>query len=209
MHRLSNHMLSSVHYCNAIPSYFCAHIPILARFVNTEYTKEVLQGPDVLVALKLAAQPEGKPITYEALARSLGMSASGVHKSMQRAAEAKLINLKDRRVNRSALIEFLVHGIKYMFPPEVGRKQRGLHTAYSAEPLASRIASPSDDAMVWPYTEGTARGESLKPIYASAPLAASKDPALYELLACVDAIRIGGARIRQEAERLLRERLTR
>lgn len=168
----------------------------------------MLQGPDILLALKLATKPDASSLTYESLAQSLGMSASGVHKAMQRAAEAKLINLKERRAIGSALLEFLEHGVKYMCPASVGRRQRGLATAYSAPPLANHIAGASDEVIVWPFATGTTRGESLKPIYESAPFAASKDPALYELLACVDGIRIGGARVREEAMRLLRERIT-
>ena len=46
------------------------------------------------------------------------------------------------------------------------------------------------------------------PLYASAPKAATDDSALYELLAIVDALRLGGARERSVAADILRKRLS-
>ena len=60
---------------------------------------------------------------------------------------------------------------------------------------------------VWPDEEGTLRGQALYPLYPSAPLAARRDPRLYELLVLVDAIRMGNMREQQLAEDLLKERL--
>ena len=60
---------------------------------------------------------------------------------------------------------------------------------------------------IWPYTEGQVRGESFSPLYKSAPLAAKNDPALYELLVLIDAIRGGRARERDIAKKELTKRL--
>jgi hypothetical protein len=49
----------------------------------------------------------------------------------------------------------------------------------------------------------------LLPLYPKLPLAAMRDPALYELLALFDALRIGQAREREMARELLEERLKR
>jgi hypothetical protein len=54
---------------------------------------------------------------------------------------------------------------------------------------------------------GSALGTELIALYPKAPLAALADPALYELMALFDALRIGQARERELAGRLLRERL--
>jgi hypothetical protein len=45
------------------------------------------------------------------------------------------------------------------------------------------------------------------PLYENLPLAAVDDPRLYELLALFDALRIGQARERELAKKLLEERL--
>jgi hypothetical protein len=60
---------------------------------------------------------------------------------------------------------------------------------------------------VWPHPEGATRGVALEPLYPSAPVAALRDPALYELLALIDAIREGRARERKLAEDELRARI--
>jgi hypothetical protein len=105
------------------------------------------------------------------------------------------------------LLEFLVHGVKYAFPARHGSESIGMPTAYAAAPLNSKIVASSAAIPVWPDPEGSARGQALFPLYPSAPLAARRDPVLYELLTLVDAIRIGNVREQQLAESLLKERL--
>jgi len=80
-------------------------------------------------------------------------------------------------------------------------------TAHAASPLKGLIAQSDEPPPVWPHPEGAARGPRLDPLFPSVPGAASKDPALYELLALLDALRTGRARERQLAVRLLQERL--
>jgi hypothetical protein len=90
------------------------------------------------------------------------------------------------------LCEFLVHGLRYAFPPEWSGITRGVPTSYAAPPLSAQFAE-GDLPPVWPHSEGTARGEGLAPLYKSVPKAALRDQHLYEWLALVDAIRAGPA----------------
>lgn len=60
---------------------------------------------------------------------------------------------------------------------------------------------------VWKYANGSSLGYALSPVYKTAPLAAAKDPILYELLVLVDVFRIGRQREKSIAIRLLKERL--
>ena len=60
---------------------------------------------------------------------------------------------------------------------------------------------------MWPYAEGKVRGYAFAPLYRTVPEAALRDPALYELLALVDAIRDGRARERSLARQALEKRL--
>lgn len=98
--------------------------------------------------------------------------------------------LKDRP-NISTLEEFLVHGLKYAFPPEHGDVTRGVPTSYAAEPLRSELSLSNDLPPVWPWPEGDTRGVGLEPRYKRVPQAALRDSDLYQLLALVDAIRDG------------------
>ncbi len=165
----------------------------------------VLKPQDLVIALKLTLMGPGA-WTYESLAKDLAMSPSEVHGGVKRLIQAKLLT-PNRMVIRESLREFLAHGVRYAFPPTLGGKARGVPTAHAAEPLAARIQASDEDPPVWPYAEGTVRGQSFSPLYRSVPGVALKDRALYELLALTDAVRGGRARERELAAKMLGERL--
>jgi len=62
---------------------------------------------------------------------------------------------------------------------------------------------------VWPDPQGRQRGIAITPLHPAVPELARRDPELAERLALIDAIRMGDARIRGLAARLLGQRLTR
>jgi hypothetical protein len=168
----------------------------------------VLKPQDVYVALKIVAG-ESDRAPYSLLATELVMSPSEVHASVLRAQRCYLLHgprLKNRP-NFSALEEFLVHGLKYVFPPERGELTRGVPTSYAAEPLRSVIAQGNEPPPVWPYVEGKRRGIGFEPLYRTAPLAALRDRSFYEYLALADALRDGHIRERKLAENELHRRL--
>jgi hypothetical protein len=166
-----------------------------------------LKPQDVLVLLKLAAAPD-EHWSYPSLAADLGMSASEVHASIRRTAQSGLLNAAKRTPNRTALLEFLTHGLRYVFPAERGPLTRGMPTAHSAPPLRARLAASDELPLVWAARDGAVRGEGLAPLYRSVPTAARADGRLYELLALVDAVRAGRAREWELAVRELRSRLS-
>jgi hypothetical protein len=163
-----------------------------------------MQGQDIALLLKLAIQNEPQ-VQSKDLAESLFISPSEVSKSLKRSAESGLLHIANgkKRVNRSALMEFLSHGFKYVFPPSKGSLARGVPTAAAAEPLKSRFLEDGDPPEVWPYVEGKVRGISLAPLYKGAPKAALRDPKFYGVLALCDAIRGGRTRERNLAIELL------
>lgn len=167
-----------------------------------------LKPRDVVVALKLCTYPDARP-PISIIASDLSLSPSEVHGALGRLRASRLLHgpaLKDRP-NISALEEFLIHGLKYAFPPEHGGVTRGVPTSYAAEPLKSEFALSNDLPPVWPWPEGDTRGLGLAPLYKRVPQAALRDSDLYQLLALVDAIRDGRARERKMAERDLVRRL--
>jgi len=168
----------------------------------------VLKPQDVYVALKIvAAQSDRAP--YSQLAAELAMSPSEVHACVQRAQGSGLLHgprLKNRP-NFSAIEEFLLHGLKYAFPPERGELTRGVPTSYAAEPLRSMIGQGNEPSPVWPYEEGKQRGISFEPLYKTAPIAALRDPSFYAYLALADALRDSRVRERKIAEKELCRRL--
>ena len=168
----------------------------------------MLKPQDILILLKLVAL-DSAPWSYGELAKQLGMSASEVHTAIKRCLSAHLAIKQEQTItpNHRNLLEFLVHGMRYVFPPERGELTRGITTAYAAEPLKQQFAGSTEPPPIWPDAEGDTKGITLKPLYKSAPFAAKKDNQLYELLALIDAIRIGRARERQLAIRELSARL--
>lgn len=168
----------------------------------------VLKPQDLLVVLKLWVG-RGKSWTYPLLAQELGVSVSEAHGAVGRAARAGFLMEAGlaKPPNPLALLEFLVHGAKYAFPAERGGMVRGIPTAHAAAPLNAEILSNDEPPPVWPHPYGGERGVAFEPLYSAAPGAALQDPALYELLALLDAIRGGRARERQLAAQILEERM--
>ena len=167
-----------------------------------------LKPQDVYVALKLVAAGVRRA-PYSHLAVELVMSPSEVHASVKRAQASGLLHgdALGNRANMGALEEFLVHGLKYVFPAERGEMARGVATSYGAAPLRQMIALNDEPIPVWPWAEGNQRGISIAPLYRTAPAAALRDEPFYQLLVLADALRDGRVRERKIAEAELHKRL--
>jgi len=161
---------------------------------------------DVVVLAKLACYGGERPPIAE-VAGDLALSPSQVHASLKRLERSRLVDAQTGRPLLKAVEEFLIHGVKYVFPAQRGEATRGVPTAYAAPPLSSQIIDNGDLPPVWPDAEGSVRGVTLEPLHKAAPKAARKDPALYQMLALIDALRDGRARERQLAEKELSARL--
>jgi hypothetical protein len=168
----------------------------------------MLKPLDIVVLLKLSLCKGGRP-PYLQLANELHLYPSEVYSSIKRARSSHLVQgpeLNDR-LNQSALLEFLLHGIQYAFPAERGAMTRGVPTRYAASPLKQHLEQGNEPPPVWPYAEGPVRGYSYAPLHKNVPEAALSDPDLYELLVLVDALRDGKARERELAVKKLSKRL--
>ncbi len=166
----------------------------------------MVKGQDILVLLKLLQEPESW--TVRSLAQSVAFDPAGVHRALRRLQDARLVDPDGKRVNRSNAQEFLVHGVKYLFPVQRGGPSRGVPTAWAASPLKNELAAVDEPPPVWPDPKGKARGISLEPLHASVPELARRDGELAEALALIDAIRLGNGRIRSLASKRLSERVS-
>jgi DNA-binding Lrp family transcriptional regulator len=146
-------------------------------------------------------------LSYAALGKDLGMSASEVHAAVRRLQAARLLDPETKQVRLEAFRNFLVHGVPYVFPVTPKAITRGMPTAWAAPVLSDKIKSSDQLPPVWPDPEGKVQGAAVQPLYASVPGAAQRDPDLYQLLALVDALRLGRARERAMAEAELGQRL--
>ncbi|BCS35973.1 hypothetical protein TBR22_A52090 [Luteitalea sp. TBR-22] len=163
---------------------------------------------DVVVLAKLACYRGERPPMAQ-VASDLALSPSQVHASLKRLERSRLVDAHTGRPLLKAVEEFLIHGVKYVFPAQRGEATRGVPTAYAAPPLSDQIVADGELTPVWPDAEGSVRGVTLEPLHRAVPKAARQDPALYAILALIDALRDGRVRERQLAERELSERLRR
>lgn len=168
-----------------------------------------LKPQDLLVSIKIALM-QGKQFTYGELATQLFMSASEVHGAVKRAEMCRLLAKSGGEIRAipSALEEFLVHGIRYTFPPVIGPLVRGIPTGAGGPVLRESFLKTEEMSLVWPDPQGDARGISLQPVYPSVPSASRSDPRLYAVLTLVDSLRAGAARERELASSILMEHLT-
>jgi hypothetical protein len=167
----------------------------------------MLRPVDIAVLLKLSL-PGAAGSSFQQLASDLHLSSSEVHGSLKRARLSGFLQHDGAKsINRSALLEFLHHGLRYAFPAERGEPTRGVPTAHASEPLKSALREGSDEPPVWPSLEGKVRGYSFAPLYKHAASAALRDPKLYELLGLADALRDGRVRERKIAMEELTKRI--
>jgi hypothetical protein len=167
----------------------------------------VLKPQDLVVAIKLAIH-QARDFRLLELADELYMAVSAIHGSIRRCEQARLVTRSDGTIRalRPSLKEFAIHGAKYAFPGQLGASTRGMPTAIGAPILASHFEKAESLSPVWPHALGAVWGPSLQPIHPSVPAAAARDVALYEILALLDALRVGAARERELAAKALNER---
>ncbi|MCC7440659.1 MAG: hypothetical protein IT285_03435 [Bdellovibrionales bacterium] len=141
------------------------------------------------------------------LAEELGLSQTEVNFAIHRLARSGLLDASKKRPMKLALAEFLIHGLRYVYPAELGGMGRGVVTAHSHDSLARNLVVGEGDRIVWPDPQGDARGQMLEPLYPSVPFAARKDAELHEWLALIDAVRIGSVRARNLAAERIRDKI--
>ena len=159
---------------------------------------------DILLLLKLVSLND-QTWKQKAVADAIGISQSEISESVVRLKYSGLLDPRGKKVMKLALIDVLQFGVKYIFPQKPGAVVRGIPTSHSASPLKEQIQSSEE--YVWPYAKGSVKGHSIIPLYSSVPEAALRDHQLYELLALVDAIRVGRAREREIAIKELKQRI--
>jgi hypothetical protein len=127
------------------------------------------------------------------IANSLQISASEVSEALNRCKIAKLIDNNKRKVHINSFKEFLIYGLKYVFPVEPGSIVKGIPTAHSAYPINEHIVS-GRDVYVWKYAKGNQRGQSIDPLYKTVPATIQNNSLFYEFLVIVDTLRVGRVR---------------
>lgn len=151
-----------------------------------------MRPQDMVVLLKIIALGHDEWYNSD-LAHSLKISPSEISEVLNRCKIAGLIDSKKRKVNLNSLGEFLIYGLRYVFPVQPGGIVKGIPTAHSASPIKEHISSGSV-VYVWSSAKGTHRGQSIEPLFKSIPQIVQEDKLFYELLVIADTLRAGKAR---------------
>jgi predicted transcriptional regulator len=159
---------------------------------------------DVVILLKIIVI-DNENWMMKDIASKLHISSSEVSESLNRSVWAGLMTNDKRIVFKSALLDFIIHGLKYVYPQKPGAMVRGIKTAHSAPPLSFEIQSEQN--YVWPYADGDSKGFSIEPLHPNVPKACLEDPKLHELLALLDAVRVGNTREQNMAINELKKRI--
>lgn len=150
-----------------------------------------MRPQDIVILLKIITVDNIK-WQYRDLASSLSISISEISESLSRSHLAGLVDESRRIVHRRSLLEFIEHGLQYVFPQAPGTLVTGIPTAHSHIFFEKKFIS--DLPFVWPDDKGSVRGLAITPLYKGVTVAVRRDEHLYKLLACIDIIRIGRAR---------------
>lgn len=146
---------------------------------------------DIAVLLKIVSLKQQDWLNKD-LAASLFISPSEISESLARSQFAGLINAERKKVFANTFRDFLVFGLKVVFPVKPGALVRGIPTAHAAPILSKNFSFV--EKYVWPDADGNERGMMIEPLYPGAVDAAKLDPVLYDLLAICDVFRVGKVR---------------
>ena len=149
--------------------------------------------------------------TARVLENETGISTSQINLALNRCLDIGLAK-KDRRsglprAHTKALYNFIVHGIKYVFPVKPSEITRGIAAAFAAPVLNDKLMSAGELVFIWPDAKGSIKGQAVEPLFKLAVYASQRDFEMYALLALVDAIRIGQPRESQLGIRVAEKRL--
>jgi hypothetical protein len=158
---------------------------------------------DIVVLLKIVALKDAW--MNKDLSAGLNISQSEISESLNRSAIAGLISPDKKKVFKNALLNFIEHGLPYVFPVEPGSIEKGIPTAHSAPVMRDSIIS--NDNYIWPYAQGKLRGQSIAPLYPKQVQAVLQDEKLYNMLALIDSVRVGKVREKEKALDLLKSYL--
>ena len=164
-----------------------------------------MRPQDIVVLLKIISFGDQKWQQSD-LAQNLKISVSEISESLNRSKLARLVDTDKKRVNRLNVLDFIEHGLQYVFPIQPGSLVRGLATGHSHPFMKSKIKASTD--YVWPDASGNSLGLAIEPFYAKQSEAAKNDEGLYLMLALLDVIRVGRNRERVLAIGELKKRIS-
>jgi len=165
--------------------------------------KRVLKPQDIVVLGKLVTD-ETWP-TQKDIASTLELSQSEISHSLKTLEQVGLINLNQRKTNKLAVIEFVVHAVKFFYPSEKHGVGRGMSVGPSSQYFSKRVQSDEFN-YVWPDPNGDSKGILISPLLPKLTSSIKENEKLLLFLNIVEVFRgLGGVRHLQEAQKALKE----
>lgn len=158
---------------------------------------------DIPILIKVYLERD-KAWLMKDISASLYISPSEVSESLNRSWYAGLIDADKVRVQAQNFYEFLIHGVRYVFPQQPGPLVRGIPTAHSHPQVKEKFIS--DIKYVWASSmAGKDIGQAIDPFYPKQVDAVLQDEQLYLILSLIDMIRVGKTReVKYAKEQLLK-----
>lgn len=166
----------------------------------------MVKDSDIYVLSGLLAHDQAW--SYRSLAERLRVPHPVVQRALERAKSADLYSADRREVHLPHFEEFALYALRFVAPARLGALTPGVPAAWAAEPVASAIHSSGDEPPpVWPHAHGRVRGQAIEPLHSAAPEAVEGWSELGQILALLDSLRAGDARVRRVAGNLLSKML--
>lgn len=151
-----------------------------------------MRPQDIVILLKVISKKD-QPWQNKDLAKDLFISPSEISDSLNRSCIAGLLDReKKKKVYRQSFMEFIQHGLRFVFPASPGTMVNGMPTAHSHPFMKSHFQSEIN--FVWPDVRGNDLGLGIEPFYKKQVNAAKLDSEMYLMLALIDVIRVGRVR---------------
>lgn len=150
-----------------------------------------MRPQDIVILLKILCIKE-QEWQYRDLSAQLNISVSEIAESLNRSHIGGLIDHTRRNVYHQSIMEFIEHGLHYVFPQVPGTFVTGIPTAHSHSYFKKHFQSELN--YVWPDENGTIKGLSIIPLHKGVPAAVQSDEKLYRWLAAIDIVRVGRVR---------------
>jgi len=126
------------------------------------------------------------------IAFEMQISQSEFSESLHRSWYAELLDDRKQNVLVTNFYEFLIYGLRFVFPQRPGEIVRGIPTAHSHPEI--RMMFLSDIKYVWPDAGSKEMGFLVEPFYIKQTKAVQQDPELYRILSLIEILRVGNAR---------------
>jgi len=150
-----------------------------------------MRPQDIAILLKIIAIGDSY-MRLQSLSDSMSISLSEISESLNRSSIAGLIDYRKEKISRQNLFEFLIYGVKYVFPAEPGSLAKGIATAHSHQYMRQFFKSEMN--YVWREPSGNVHGIVIEPFYKKQVEAIKNDEIFYKLMALMDVVRVGRVR---------------